>query len=80
MVREDEFLLLTSHQTDPNEEKEVLEKELKYTRGFLTSVEKKLTNKRFVENAPEQVINNEMKKRDDAMAKIKTLENSLSKF
>lgn len=80
VIREDEFLLLTSQQTDPAEEKEELEKELEYTRGFLTSVEKKLANKKFVEHAPEKVVSNEKKKRDDAMAKIKTLENSLGKF
>ena len=80
LVREDEFLALTSQNSDPTEEKEALEKELNYTRGFLTSVEKKLANKRFVENAPEAVVSNEKKKRDDALARIQTLEEGLNKY
>jgi len=58
----------------------LLEKELEYTRGFLASVEKKLKNKKFVDNAPEQVVTNEHRKKEDAAAKIKTLEASLSRF
>ena len=80
IVGEDEFLLLTPQQSNPAEEKDSLEKELEYTRGFLASVEKKLNNKGFVDNAPKQVVNNEQKKREDAEAKIKTLEASLSKL
>lgn len=51
--------------------------ELAYTKGFLTSVEKKLSNDRFVSNAPEAVIALEKKKQSDAIAKIETLEQSL---
>jgi valyl-tRNA synthetase len=80
VIREDEFLLLTSQETDPSRDKDALQKELEYTRGFLASVVKKLNNQRFVDNAPEQVVINERKKREDAEAKIKTLEESLSKL
>lgn len=80
VVRNDEFLLLTSSRVNPEDEKEMLEKELEYTRGFLGSIEKKLTNKGFVNNAPEQVVVNERKKKSDAEAKIKALEASLSKY
>ena len=80
VVREDEFLLLTTQKSDPIQEKDLLEKELEYTRGFLASVEKKLKNKKFVDNAPEQVVTNERRKKEDAAAKIKTLEASLSRF
>ncbi len=48
-----------------------------YTKGFLTSVEKKLSNERFVSNAPEAVLALEKKKQSDAIAKIETLEQSL---
>ena len=51
--------------------------ELAYTKGFLTSVEKKLSNERFVSNAPEAVLALEKKKQSDAIAKIETLEQSL---
>lgn len=51
--------------------------ELTYTKGFLTSVEKKLSNERFVSNAPEAVLALEKKKQSDAIAKIETLEQSL---
>ena len=80
VIREDEFLLLTKQDSEDSKDKELLEQELEYTRGFLQSVEKKLNNQNFVNNAPEQVVNNERKKKDDAEAKIKTLEASLSKL
>ena len=53
---------------------------MKYTRGFLASVQKKLSNERFVNNAPEQVVALERKKASDAEAKIDTLEKSLAKL
>jgi len=46
---------------------------LDYTKGFLKSVEGKLDNDRFVNNAPEQVIVNEKNKMADAKAKIEIL-------
>ena len=55
-----------------------LKTELKYTEGFLNSVQKKLSNTRFVENAPEQVIQIERVKEQDAISKIKALKDSLN--
>src|SRR5690606_1588661 len=55
-----------------------LQKELEYHQGFLTSVNKKLSNERFVQNAPEQVVALEKKKQADAEAKIKALEEQLA--
>jgi valyl-tRNA synthetase len=54
-----------------------LEAELEYTKGFLGSVMKKLNNERFVSGAPDKVIETEKKKRADAEAKIKGLEERL---
>jgi len=54
-----------------------LEEELKYTEGFLKSVEKKLTNERFVNNAPEQVVAMERKKQEDAQNKIAVIREQL---
>lgn len=65
-------------QVDVEAERERLAKELDYARGFLASVEKKLSNERFVQNAPEQVIDNERAKQADAEAKIKALEEQLA--
>jgi valyl-tRNA synthetase len=63
---------------DPEEERKKLTQELKYAKGFLKSVEKKLSNERFVANAPEKVIELERKKAADAKEKISLLEKSLS--
>jgi valyl-tRNA synthetase len=54
------------------------EEELTYLRGFLASVEKKLSNERFVSGAPPQVLENERRKKADAEAKIKALEERLA--
>ncbi len=62
---------------DPEEQRKKLEEELKYARGFLQSVEKKLANESFVNNAPEKVVNLEKQKKEDAEAKIRMLEESL---
>lgn len=55
-----------------NVEEEIvkLEEELKYTQGFLVGVTKKLSNERFVANAPEAVVASERKKMSDAEGKI----------
>ncbi len=60
------------------EELAKLNKELDYERGFLASVEKKLSNEKFVAHAPEAVVAAERKKQADAKAKIATLESSIA--
>jgi valyl-tRNA synthetase len=76
-VKSNEYFIPFGDEIDVVAEKEKLEEELKYTKGFLMSVQKKLSNERFVNNAPDQVITNERKKEADALAKIETLETSL---
>ena len=73
-----EFFVPVSGKIDVEAEKNKLEEELKYTKGFLASVQKKLSNERFVNNAPEQVVAIEKKKQADAEAKIAALEASLA--
>jgi valyl-tRNA synthetase len=80
MVGPDECSVPLAGQVDAGEERESLEKELEYTRGFLKSVDKKLSNERFVSNAPEQVVAMEKKKKEDAEAKIKAIEESLARL
>ena len=60
------------------EEKERLTKELDYNKGFLQSVQKKLANERFVQNAKPEILDIEKKKQADAEAKIKAIEEQLS--
>ena len=65
---------------NPEEEIQKLQKELTYTKGFLQSVQKKLSNKRFVNNAPEKVVAMERKKEADALEKIAMLKERLKKL
>jgi valyl-tRNA synthetase len=51
---------------------------LSYTQGFLNSVQKKLSNEKFVNSAPEAVVANERNKEQDALDKIKILEEKLA--
>ncbi|MCO5724854.1 valine--tRNA ligase [Robiginitalea marina] len=79
-VRSNEYFIPLEGAVDLEEELRKIREELEYTRGFLASVEKKLSNSRFVDNAPEQVVALERKKAADAAAKIETLEKSLAKL
>ncbi|MFI3298501.1 MAG: valine--tRNA ligase [Rikenellaceae bacterium] len=74
------FVVLPEDSIDLEAEKAKLEKDLKYYEGFLVSVEKKLSNERFVNNAPEQVLKNEYAKRDDATSKIASIKAQLEKL
>jgi len=77
-VKSNEYFIPISGAINVEDEIKKLTEELTYTEGFLKSVQKKLQNERFVNNAPEQVISNERKKEADAEAKIATLKSSLS--
>jgi valyl-tRNA synthetase len=55
-----------------------MQKDLEYLRGFLQSVDKKLSNERFVQNAKAEILDAERRKQADALAKIKAIEESLS--
>lgn len=61
-----------------DEEIKKLEEELKYLQGFLKSVSGKLSNEKFVNNAPQAVVDAERKKQSDAESKIKSLEESIA--
>ena len=65
---------------DTKEELIKIKDDLNYQKGFLKSVEAKLSNKSFSENAPEIVINKELKKKNDALSKIKVLKERLKKL
>ncbi len=76
-VKANEYFVPMQGSIDVEAEIEKLTEELKYTEGFLKSVQGKLSNERFVNNAPEQVVASEKKKEADALAKIETLKASL---
>ena len=76
-VKSNEYFIPMEGSINVEEELKKLQEELKYAEGFLKSVEKKLSNERFVNNAPEQVVANEKKKQADALAKIETIKASL---
>ena len=75
-----EYFIPLAGQIDAAEEAARINKELEYTKGFLISVDKKLSNERFVSGAPAQVLENERSKKADAEAKIKALEQQLASF
>ncbi|CDF78238.1 valyl-tRNA synthetase [Formosa agariphila KMM 3901] len=77
-VKSNEYFIPMEGAIDVEAEIVKLTEELKYTEGFLKSVQKKLSNERFVAGAPEQVIANERKKEADALAKIETITSSLA--
>ncbi|RRO21847.1 valine--tRNA ligase [Flavobacteriaceae bacterium 14752] len=76
-VKSNVYYIPVEGSIDIEAEKEKIQKDLDYYQGFLKSVDKKLSNKRFVDNAPEQVVNKEKQKQADALAKIETLKESL---
>ena len=78
IIKSNEFFIPLAGTVDVEAQKIKLEEELKYTQGFLNSVSKKLSNERFVNNAPEAVVAAEKKKQADAEQKIKVIEEQLA--
>ncbi|PYE82613.1 valyl-tRNA synthetase [Winogradskyella epiphytica] len=77
-VKSNEYFIPMEGSIDVEAEIKKLTEELNYTEGFLKSVQKKLSNERFVAGAPEQVVASEKKKEADALAKIETIKASLA--
>ncbi|MDC1516221.1 valine--tRNA ligase [Cyclobacteriaceae bacterium] len=80
LIHSKEFSIVSTKTIDLDSERETLQKELDYTRGFLENVLKKMSNERFVNHAPPKVLEIEKKKQADAEAKIETLMESLKKL
>lgn len=76
----EQYYLLFEQKIDVEAERKKLEAELKQKQGFVTGIEKKLSNERFVNGAPAQVIEKERKKLADGKAKIQLLIDSLDKL
>ena len=79
-VGSQEFYVPINESLDLEAEIKKIEEELKYTLGFLKSVQKKLSNERFVNNAPAAVVEKERQKQADAEARIKVLEEQLKEL
>ena len=77
-VKSNEYFIPVAGTINLDEEIAKLTEELKYTQGFLKSVQVKLSNERFVSGAPEKVLEMERKKEADALSKIATIEQSLA--
>ena len=73
-----EFFVPFGDSIDVEAERQKIEQELDYSRGFLTSVQKKLSNERFVNSAPKKIVDMERKKESDALTKIALLEEKLN--
>ena len=73
-----EFFVPFGEAIDVEAERQKIEQELDYSRGFLTSVQKKLSNERFVSSAPKNVVDMERKKESDALKTIALLEEKLN--
>ena len=79
-VKANEYFIPILDKINIEEEIKKLETELHYAEGFLKSVQAKLSNEKFVNSAPAQVVENERKKEADTLAKIETLTQSLNKL
>ncbi|WP_431216180.1 valine--tRNA ligase [Puia sp. P3] len=74
----DKYYIVTEQQLDAGLQKDDLEKELARLQAFLESVNKKLSNERFVQNAKSEVVDLEKKKKEDAEIKIRTIQDTLA--
>ena len=79
-LEKDKFYIVTNQAIDTASLKENLLKDLAHQQSFLQSVDKKLLNEKFVQNAKPEVLAKEKKKKADALARIQTIEESLAQL
>ena len=77
VIGKDKFFLETAEPIDNSEQKEGLLKELMHLEGFLLSVDKKLSNERFMGSARPEVVALEQQKKSDAETKLRVIRESL---
>ena len=80
MVKSNEYFIPLSGNIDLEEELQKLKKDLEYTKGFLKIVNAKLSNEKFVQNAPKALVDKEKIKFKDANIKIEILNEKISKL
>ncbi|MDR2653074.1 MAG: valine--tRNA ligase [Prevotellaceae bacterium] len=79
-VSTNEYYIPLGNKINIDEELKKLENELEYAKGFLSVVNKKLSNDKFVNSAPSNVVESERKKQSDAESKIKILEENIARL
>ena len=77
LIKNFEFFIPLEEGFDKDAEIEKLKKELDYNKSFLKSVQNKLKNKNFINNAPDSIVNKEKQKIIDAEQKIQSLKKSI---
>ena len=75
-----ECFIILDEKIDYTKEIEKLNGEIKYQQGFLDSVMKKLNNQKFIEKAPQNVIETEKNKRDESESKIRSLNEQIKQY
>jgi valyl-tRNA synthetase len=80
MIGTTQYFIPLKGKLDASAEIARLKEDLEYNKGFLVSVLKKLDNERFVKNAPASVLELERKKKSDAEAKIKSIEERINEM
>jgi len=80
IIRNTEFYIPLLEKIDKEAELAKLNEELAYTKGFLASVEKKLSNEKFVNGAPAEVVNGEKKKKQDAESRIAVIKTQIKEM
>ncbi len=80
LIQTDHLFIETGIEIDADAEREKMIKEIEYYKGFIASVEKKLSNEKFVSNAKPEIIENERKKLADGQSKLASLEDSIKKL
>ena len=78
VVKRTEFYIPVDQTIDIEEKRQKLEEELTYMKGFLQSVQKKLSNEKFVANAKPDIVEGERKKESDAIARIRVIEEQIA--
>jgi valyl-tRNA synthetase len=78
LIKTTEYYVPLGSLINVEEEMKKLMEELHYQKGFLTSVLKKLENEKFMQNAPEAIIQQELNKKNDAESKVRTLEDRIN--
>lgn len=78
MVRTTELYIPITQNINKDEEASKVKEQIKYYQGFMASIEKKLSNEKFVNNAPQKVVDLEKKKLEDCKTKLEALDKELS--
>ncbi len=80
LIQTDKIYIETGIEIDTDNEKKKIIEEINYYKGFIESVNKKLSNEKFVTNAKPEIIENERKKMADGQSKLQSLEAALNAF